>query len=168
MLLYRSHQPLWKIHGIAWINFYCFTIDESNQVNISREIMPCQGHFLKLLLGRGCYNLRHSHKKWHNLEIWSVKRFFRISENMLKAFQWSVVSAKQNTETGQATIVLQLIIPYGNDWKEIMKQIVKWNVCICENIVLTKNQLGAYKYIPWNFMSILWENNVFWPLVFSN
>ena len=130
--------------------------------------MSCQGHFLKLLWGRGCYNLRHSHKKWHNLEIWAVKRFFRISENMLKAFQWSVVSAKQNTEIGQATIALQLIIPYGNDWKEIMKQIVKWNVCICENIVLTKNQLGAYKYIPWNFMSILWENNVFWPLVFSN
>ena len=52
--VYRLNQPLWKIHGIASINFDCFTIDESNQVKISREIMRCQGYFLKLLWGRGC------------------------------------------------------------------------------------------------------------------
>ena len=31
--LYRSNQPLWKIHGIAYINFNCFVIDESSQRN---------------------------------------------------------------------------------------------------------------------------------------
>ena len=49
--LYRLNQPLWKIHGIASINFNCFTIDESNQVKISREIMRCQGYFFKIALG---------------------------------------------------------------------------------------------------------------------
>ena len=38
-------------HGIASINFDCFTIDESNQVKISRKIMRCQGYFLKIALG---------------------------------------------------------------------------------------------------------------------
>ena len=28
--IYRSNQPLWKIHDIAYINFDCFTIGESN------------------------------------------------------------------------------------------------------------------------------------------
>ena len=46
--IYRSNQPLWKIHGIAQIN--CLAIDESNQVKISREIMRCQGYFLKIAL----------------------------------------------------------------------------------------------------------------------
>ena len=49
--LYRLNQPLWRIHGIASINFNCFTIDESNQVKISGEIMRCQGYFLKIALG---------------------------------------------------------------------------------------------------------------------
>ena len=49
--IYRSNQPLWKTHGIASINFGCFAIDESNQVKISREIMRCQGYFLKIALG---------------------------------------------------------------------------------------------------------------------
>ena len=44
--IYRSNQPSWKIHGTAKINFDCFTIDESGQVKISREIMRCQGYFL--------------------------------------------------------------------------------------------------------------------------
>ena len=37
--IYRSSQPLWKIHNIAYISFDCFAIDESNQVKISRVIM---------------------------------------------------------------------------------------------------------------------------------
>ena len=49
--LYRLNQPLWKIHGIASINFNCFTIDESNQVKVSRKIMRCQGYFFKIALG---------------------------------------------------------------------------------------------------------------------
>ena len=52
--IYRSNQPLWKIHGIASINFDCFTIDESNQVKISCKIMRFWGCFLKLLWGWGC------------------------------------------------------------------------------------------------------------------
>ena len=49
--IYRSNQPLWKIHGIASINFDCFAIEESNQVKISCVIMRCQGYFLKIALG---------------------------------------------------------------------------------------------------------------------
>ena len=49
--IYRSNQPLWKIHGIALINFDCFAIDESNQVKIPRVIMRCQSYFLKITLG---------------------------------------------------------------------------------------------------------------------
>ena len=30
-----SNQPLWKIHGIAYMNFDFFTTDESNQVKIA-------------------------------------------------------------------------------------------------------------------------------------
>ena len=30
--IYRSNQLLWKIYGVAQINFDCFAIDESNQV----------------------------------------------------------------------------------------------------------------------------------------
>ena len=48
---YGLNQPSWKIHGIAWINFNCFTIDESDQVKISREIMRCEGYFFKIALG---------------------------------------------------------------------------------------------------------------------
>ena len=43
--IYGSNQSLWEIHGIASINFDCFTIDESKQVKISRKIMQCQGYF---------------------------------------------------------------------------------------------------------------------------
>ena len=43
-------QPLWTIHGISKINFDCFTIGESNQLKISREIMRYQGYFLKITL----------------------------------------------------------------------------------------------------------------------
>ena len=32
-------------------NFDCFTTDQSNQIKISREIMRCQGYFLKIALG---------------------------------------------------------------------------------------------------------------------
>ena len=49
--IYRSNQPLWKIHGIAQINFDCFAIDKSNQVKISREITRCQRFFLKIVRG---------------------------------------------------------------------------------------------------------------------
>ena len=48
---YSWNQPSWKIHGIASINFKCFTIDELNQVKVSHEIMRCQGYFLKIALG---------------------------------------------------------------------------------------------------------------------
>ena len=51
--IYRSNQSLWKTQDIASINCDCFTTDESNQVKISREIMQCQGYFLKLLYGKG-------------------------------------------------------------------------------------------------------------------
>ena len=46
-----TNQPLWKIHGVAKINFDCFAIDESNQVKISSVFMQCQGYFLKIALG---------------------------------------------------------------------------------------------------------------------
>ena len=49
--IYRSNRPLWKLHGIASINFYCFTTDQSNQVKTSREIMRSQGYFFKIALG---------------------------------------------------------------------------------------------------------------------
>ena len=50
-IIYRSNRPLWKIQGIASINFDCFTIDESNQLRISGEIMRCQDYFLKIAPG---------------------------------------------------------------------------------------------------------------------
>ena len=50
-IIYRSNQPLRKIHDIAYINFDCFAIGESNQVKISRAIIRCQGYFLKIALG---------------------------------------------------------------------------------------------------------------------
>ena len=46
----RLSQPVWNIHVVTSINFNCFTIDESNQVKISREIMLCQGYILKIAL----------------------------------------------------------------------------------------------------------------------
>ena len=52
---YRSNQPIWKIPGIASINFDCFAIDESNQVKMSREIMRYQGYLLKIALGTWLY-----------------------------------------------------------------------------------------------------------------
>ena len=57
--IYRSNKPLSKIHGIASISFDCFAIDESNQAKIYREVMLCQGYFLKISLGKrlaGDYN----------------------------------------------------------------------------------------------------------------
>ena len=49
--IYCLNQPLWKIHGIAYINFDCFAIDRSDQVKISRVIMRCEGYFFKIALG---------------------------------------------------------------------------------------------------------------------
>ena len=49
--IYFSNLLLWKIHGIASINFDCFTTDESNKVKISREIMRYQGYFFKIAVG---------------------------------------------------------------------------------------------------------------------
>ena len=48
--IYRSNQPLLKIHVIAQIYFDYFAIDKSNQVKISLEIMRWQGYFLKIPL----------------------------------------------------------------------------------------------------------------------
>ena len=45
--IYCSNQSLWKIRGITQINLDYFTTDKSNKVKISREIMLCQGYFLK-------------------------------------------------------------------------------------------------------------------------
>ena len=39
------------------MNFDCFTIDESNQVKISRVIMRCQGYFLKIALGTRLFEI---------------------------------------------------------------------------------------------------------------
>ena len=39
------------MYEIGSINFDCFTIDESNQVKISREIMRLQGYFYKIAIG---------------------------------------------------------------------------------------------------------------------
>ena len=41
--VYHAGQALWKSYGIASTNFDCFTIGESDQAKISREIMQCQG-----------------------------------------------------------------------------------------------------------------------------
>ena len=69
--IYRSNQPLWKMHGIAYINFDCFTIDKSNQVNISREIMQPQGYFFKIALGSRM-------KKYHPLKINTVTKLLLL------------------------------------------------------------------------------------------
>ena len=49
--VYHLNQPLGNIHSIASINFDCFTIDKSNQVKMSPEIMWCHGYFFKIALG---------------------------------------------------------------------------------------------------------------------
>ena len=73
---YGLNQPSWKIHGIVWINFNCFTIDESNQVKISREIMRCQGCFLKIALGTRVHKNRllSFTDKWHIFYINDTQR----------------------------------------------------------------------------------------------
>ena len=50
-------SSLQKIHGIAYINFDHFTIDESNQVKVPPKIMLYQGHFSKLFWGRDWKNM---------------------------------------------------------------------------------------------------------------
>ena len=48
--VYCLNQPLWKVQGIAKINFHCFTIDKSNQVKLFRKIMQCNRNFIKIAL----------------------------------------------------------------------------------------------------------------------
>ena len=86
-------QPLWKIHGNASINFDCFTTGKSNQVNIFREIMRCQGYFFEIvletrvykfgmvytLLSR-CFCICSEWKKYH-AESTFLKKIFRKNDS---------------------------------------------------------------------------------------
>ena len=53
--VHRLNDPLWKIHGIASINFASLQL--SNQ--IQNKIMQCQGYYLKITLGTRWYTYIH-------------------------------------------------------------------------------------------------------------
>ena len=58
----------------------CFTIDESNEVKISREVMWCQGYFLKIALGARLFSNQSSLVSEPN--YYATKSF---SDNILAA-----------------------------------------------------------------------------------
>ena len=70
----------------------------------------------------------HSHKKKHGLEIWAVKlRFLLIYENMLKriaAARSECASRYENKASYNTDYIVPNFIDYfGDDWKEIKKEI---------------------------------------------
>ena len=121
--------------------------------------------------------LNHSHKKQHSgntgRKIWALKlRFLVIYENMLKsiAMAHSERTAKHENKASynKNYIIPDLIDFFGDDWKEIEKQIDNWYwliFIIVKNIVLSKNL-----FVVSNFWEIPKHDThhkiMFWQSVF--
>ena len=97
--IYCSNTPLWKIHGIALINFNFFATDESIQLKISCAIMRCQGHFLKIALGTKLFSI-HLKKKENNYPI--IFRLPKTSNNKHFDCQAHLKLLKLHRNMGQA------------------------------------------------------------------
>ena len=83
--------------------------------------------------------------------MWAVKlRFLIIYENMLKSIATtrSKCTAKHENKASCNTgcIVPDLIDYFGDDWKEIRKQVEERNIHNCKNIVLTENWFAVSNF----------------------
>ena len=77
-------QPSWKIYSIAWINFDCFTIDESNQVKNFPRNYAMSGLLFKIFSWDEVGKL---YIRWkHQMTYWSEKLNYLLIIQMFLFF----------------------------------------------------------------------------------